>query len=133
MTASVLTNPDLALDIAGSVMTAFLIALWRELGQDAAVTIGFLTFALARLWHVFNMLDAGTGLIRNSVVQNRWVWHAIALSVVLVAAAALLPGLTAVLWVVPLDLSGWMLVLVGRLVPLVVGQTVLSVPSRAHE
>ena len=92
--------------IAGSVMAVFFIALWRELGQDAAVTIGFLTFALARLWHVFNVRDAGTGLIRNSIVQNRWVWYAIALSFVLVAAAASLPGLTTVLRVVHLDLSG---------------------------
>ncbi len=118
--------------IAGSVLSVFFIALWQDLGEDAAVTIGFLTFALARLWHVFNMRDAGTGLIRNSVVQNRWVWSAIALSFVLVAAAASLPGLTTLLGVAPLDLSGWMLVLVGSLVPLVIGQTVLSFASRAQ-
>lgn len=118
--------------IAVSVLSVFFIALWQDLGEDAAVTIGFLTFALARLWHVFNMRDAGTGLIRNSVVQNRWVWYAIALSAVLVAAAAWLPGLTTVLDVVPLDLSGWMLVLGGSLVPLVVGQAVLSIVSRAQ-
>ena len=72
-----------------------------------------------------------TGLIRYSVAQNRWVWYVIALSIVLVAAAASLPGLTAVLRVVPLGLSGWVLVLAGSLVPLVVGQTVLSMASRA--
>ncbi|NHQ75408.1 cation-transporting P-type ATPase [Roseovarius gahaiensis] len=117
--------------IAGSVTTVFFVALWQDMGQDAAVTIGFLTFALARLWHVFNMRDAGSGLIRNSVVQNRWVWSAIALSAVLVAAAAWLPGLTTVLGVVPLEVSGWLLVLGGSLVPLVVGQTVLSLVPRA--
>ncbi|WP_292295140.1 cation-transporting P-type ATPase, partial [Marivita sp.] len=118
--------------IAGSVLSVFSIALWQGLGEDAAVTIGFLTFALARLCHVFNMRDTGTHLIRNSVVQNRWVWYAIGLSAVLVAAAAGLPGLTTVLGVVPLDLSGWMLVLGGSLVPLVVGQAVLSMVSRAQ-
>ena len=118
--------------IAGSVLLVFSVALWQDLGEDAAVTIGFLTFALARLWHVFNMRDAGTGLIHNSVVQNRWVWYAIALSAVLVAAAAWLPGLTTVLGVVPLDMAGWMLVLGGSLVPLVVGQAVLSIMSRAQ-
>ncbi|WP_296643413.1 cation-translocating P-type ATPase [Roseinatronobacter sp.] len=118
--------------IAGSVLSVFFIALWQDMGQDAAVTIGFLTFALARLWHVFNMRDAGTGVISNSVVQNRWVWYAIALSAVLVAVAAWLPGLTTVLGVVPLNLSGWMLVLGGSLVPLAVGQTVLSIASRAQ-
>ena len=119
--------------IAGSVMAVFFIALWQDLGQDTAVTIGFLTFALARLWHVFNMRDAGTGLIRNSVAQNRWVWYAVALSLVLLAIAAWLPGLTTILGVVPLDLSGWILVLGGSLVPLMVGQTVLSIASRAQQ
>jgi len=118
--------------IAGSVLSVFFIALWQGLGEDAAVTIGFLTFALARLCHVFNMRDAGTHLIRNSIVWNRWVWYAIGLSAVLVAAAAGLPGLTTVLGVVPLGLSGWMLVLGGSLVPLVVGQVVLSMVSRAQ-
>ncbi|MGI3211935.1 cation-translocating P-type ATPase [Roseovarius tibetensis] len=118
--------------IAASVMAVFFIALWQDLGQDAAVTIGFLTFALARLWHVFNMRDAGTGPIRNAVVQNPWVWYAIALSLVLLAAAAWLPGLATLLGVVALDLLGWMLVLGGSLVPLVVGQTVLSISARAR-
>ena len=112
-------------------MTVFFIALWHGLGQEVAVTIGFLTFALARLWHVFNMRDPGTGLIGNAVARNRWVWYAIALSLVLLAAAAWLPGLTTVLGVVPLDLPAWMLVLGGSLVPLVIGQAVLSIASRA--
>jgi len=119
--------------IAVSVMAVFFIALWQDLGQDAAVTIGFLTFALARLWHVFNMRDAGTGLFHNSVMQNRWVWYAIALSLGLLGAAAWLPGLTTVLGVVPLDLPGWTLVLGGSLVPLAVGQTVLGIASRTGQ
>jgi Ca2+-transporting ATPase len=118
--------------IAASVMAVFFIALWQDLGQDAAVTIGFLTFALARLWHVFNMRDAGTGPIRNAVVRNPWVWYAIALSLALLAAAAWLPGLTTILGVVALDRLGWMLVLGGSLVPLAVGQAVLSIRSRAR-
>jgi Ca2+-transporting ATPase len=118
--------------IAASVLSVFFVALRQDMGEDTAVTIGFLTFALARLWHVFNMRDAGTGLIRNSVVKNRWVWYAIALSAVFVAAAAVLPGLTTILGVVPLDLSGWLLVLGGSLVPLAVGQAVLSIVSRVQ-
>ena len=113
--------------IAASVMAVFFTALWRGMGQDAAVTIGFLTFALARLWHVFNMRDAGTGLIRNAVTGNRWVWYAIAVCLGLLAAAAWLPGLTTVLGVVPLDPPGWALVLAGSLVPVAVGQAVLGI------
>jgi len=112
--------------IAASVTTVFFVALSRDMGQDAAVTIGFLSFALARLWHVFNMRDAGSGLFANEVVRNRWVWYAIGICLVLTAFAAWLPGLSTVLEVVPLDLFGWMLVLSGSLAPLLVGQAALS-------
>jgi Ca2+-transporting ATPase len=116
--------------IAASVTTVFFVALAQDLGRDAAVTIGFLSFALARLWHVFNMRGAGTGLIRNEVVRNPWVWYAIAVCLVLTAAAAWLPGLSTVLEVVPLDRTGWTLVLAGSLAPLLVGQAALALVSR---
>jgi len=117
--------------IAASAVTVFFIALRRDMGQDAAVTIGFLTFALARLWHVFNMRDAGTGLFSNEVARNRWVWYAIGICLALTAAAAWLPGLSTVLDVVPLDPFGWLLVLAGSLVPLLVGQAALSLRRRS--
>jgi len=116
--------------IAASAVTVFFVALRRDMGQDTAVTIGFLTFALARLWHVFNMRDAGTGLFSNEVARNRWVWYAIGICLALTAAAAWLPGLSTVLEVVPLDPFGWMLVLAGSLVPLLVGQAALSLRHR---
>ncbi|MCF3974144.1 cation-translocating P-type ATPase [Paracoccus salsus] len=112
--------------IAASVTTVFFVALAQGMSQDAAVTIGFLSFALARLWHVFNMRDAGTGLFANEVTRNRWVWYAIGTCLALTAAAAWLPGLSTVLDVVALDASGWLLVLSGSLVPLLVGQAALS-------
>jgi P-type Ca2+ transporter type 2C len=116
--------------IAASVTTVFFVALAQDLGRDAAVTVGFLSFALARLWHVFNMRGPGTGLIRNEVVRNPWVWYAIAVCLVLTAAAAWLPGLSTVLEVVPLDRTGWTLVLAGSLAPLLVGQAALALVSR---
>ncbi len=112
--------------IAASVTAVFFVALARDMGQEAAVTIGFLSFALARLWHVFNMRDAGTGLFANEVTRNRWVWYAIGICLALTAAAAWLPGLSTVLGVVPLDPFGWLLVLSGSLVPLLVGQVALG-------
>ncbi len=112
--------------IAASVTTVFFVALAQGMSQDAAVTIGFLSFALARLWHVFNMRDAGTGLFANEVTRNRWVWYAIGICLALTAAAAWLPGLSTVLDVVSLDTFGWMLVLSGSLVPLLVGQAALT-------
>ncbi|MFW5680870.1 MAG: cation-translocating P-type ATPase, partial [Pseudomonadota bacterium] len=108
--------------IAVAATVVFFAALGPlELGREQAVSIAFLTFALARLWHVFNMRDPGSPVIDNEVVRNPWVWVAIGLCLALVAMAAWLPGLTGILDVVPLDPLGWGLVLAGSLVPLVVG------------
>jgi P-type Ca2+ transporter type 2C len=119
--------------IAVTATSGFFAALGPlELGQEQAVTVAFLTFALARLWHVFNMRDRGTGPIDNEIVRNRWVWWAIAVCLVLLAAAAWMPGLTTILGVVPLDPIGWALIVGGSLMPVAVGQVVLSLmPSRA--
>ena len=113
--------------IAASATSVFFLALGPcALGREQAVTSSFLTFALARLWHVFNMRDPGSPAFDNEVVRNPWIWAAVALCLSLLAAATWLPGLTAILDVVPLAPIGWVLVLGGSLVPLVVGQVVLS-------
>jgi len=116
--------------IAASATAVFLAALWRGLGGDEAVTIGFLTFALARLWHVFNMRGAATPVFYNEITGNPWVWYAILACLALIAAAVWLPGLNTLLSVVPLDAEGWTLVVAGSLVPLVVGQAALSLGHR---
>lgn len=113
--------------IAVTATSVFFAALGPlDLGRDQAVTIAFLTFALARLWHVFNMRDRGTNPIDNEIVRNRWVLYAIVLCLALLAAAAWLPGLTTILSVVPLDAVGWALIVGGSLVPVAIGQMVLS-------
>jgi len=108
--------------IGGSVLAVFWLAF--QLGMDAeeAVTISFLTFGFARLWHVFNMRDADAPFLRNEVTMNRYVWLAIAIGVVLLLAAAYLPGLSPVLGTVAPSLEGWVLIAGGSLIPLVIGQ-----------
>ncbi|MHA7836854.1 MAG: cation-translocating P-type ATPase, partial [bacterium] len=117
--------------IAATATAAFFVALGPfGMGRAEAVTSGFLTFALARLWHVFNMRDAGSPVLDNEVVRNVWVWASILTSLVLIAAAVWLPGLSTVLEVVPLDPMGWALVIGASLVPLLIGQVVLSLAPR---
>jgi len=108
--------------IGMSVLAVFWLAFQLNLGADEAVTISFLTFAFARLWHVFNMRDPDAPFIRNEVTTNRYVWIAIGIGVVLTLAAAYLPVLSTVLGTVPPSGEGWLLIGVGSLVPLIVGQ-----------
>ena len=105
-----------------SVLGVFWLAFELNLGADEAVTISFLTFAFARLWHVFNMRDPEAPFFRNEVTTNRYVWIAIGIGVVLTLAAAYLPVLSDVLGTVPPSGEGWLLIAAGSLVPLIVGQ-----------
>jgi Ca2+-transporting ATPase len=105
-----------------SVLAVFWYAFQLDLGAEEAVTISFLAFGFARLWHVFNMRDPDAPFLRNEVTTNKYVWIALAIGVVLMLAAAYLPGLSPVLGTVAPSGEGWVLIAVGSLVPLAVGQ-----------
>ncbi len=112
----------------GTLLTvAVLAALFAALSalgmeNDQAVTISFLTLAFAQLWNVFNMRDRDSGLARNEITQNRWVWGALALCTVLLLLAVYVPFLADILGVVRPGAAGWAVVMVASLAPLVVGQ-----------
>jgi Ca2+-transporting ATPase len=109
--------------IAAAVLAAFATALLvLRLPTAEAVTIGFLTFGLARLWHVFNMRGSDSPLIRNEITSNPHVWTAIAVGVALLLAAAYVPLFAEVLSVHAPDTQGWLLCLAFSLLPLVAVQ-----------
>ena len=93
-----------------------------ELETQRAITIAFMTLAFAQLWHVFNMRDPQSTIFRNDIVRNPWVWGALGLCTLLLLSAVYVPFMRATLDTVELTLDDWALVLVGSLVPLVVGQ-----------
>jgi len=121
--------------MTAAVLAAFAIAL-RSLGADghSAVTVSFLTLALAQLWHVFNLRDPQSGILRNEVVDNGAVWGALLLCLALIAAAVYVPGLARVLDIAPLDARAWGVVLGCSVAPLLAGQAWLAIRgrSRAH-
>lgn len=106
-----------------AVLGALALALlWLELPTKQAVTISFLTLAMAQLWLVFNMRDRDSHWWRNEISQNPYVWGALALCLVLLLLAVYLPGLAQVLQVVDPGLSGWLLAGGMSLAPLLLGQ-----------
>lgn len=112
-----------ALVIAAAVLAALVGAL-RILGLDTAqaVTVSFLTFGLARLWHILNMRTPGSGLLVNEVTANPYAWLAMLICALLLTAAFQIPFLARVLALTPLPASGLTLALGCSLVPLLVGQ-----------
>lgn len=108
-----------------TVLGAFFLA-GGALGLDAegAVTVSFLTLALAQLWHVFNMRARGTNALRNEVVRNPYVWGALVLCVGLLFVVVYVPALADVMSLAPLDGTVWAVVAVFSVIPLVAGQVV---------
>ncbi|MEQ8306638.1 MAG: cation-transporting P-type ATPase [Hoeflea sp.] len=106
-----------------ATLGAFLLALtWLALAPAAAVTVAFLTLALAQLWNVFNMRDPDAGLIGNDVTRNAYVWGALVLCLGLIGLAVGLPSLADLLglpWPGP---QGLALAAAASLVPLLLGQ-----------
>ena len=84
--------------IASATLGAFFVAIYH-LGQSTteAITVSFLTLAVTQLLHVFNMKSDGESFFGSTVWRNRWVWGAIGLCFVLLAAACYVPILANVL------------------------------------
>ncbi|MGM0517859.1 MAG: cation-translocating P-type ATPase [Pseudomonadota bacterium] len=109
--------------IAASALGALAVALLGlGLPLEAAVTVSFLTFGFARLWHVFNMRSAESDWLVNPISRNPFVWLALVVGVGLLIAAVHWPLLGTVLGTVDPGLSGWLLVLGFSLLPVLVVQ-----------
>jgi Ca2+-transporting ATPase len=113
----------LTVAVLGSMAAAFL----SGMSESEAVTVSFFTLAFAQLWHVLDMRSDGSSPFANDITRNPWVWGALALCAVLLAAAAQVPLLARVLEVQPLGMRGWALVAGFGLAPVVVAQLFRSV------
>lgn len=99
--------------IALATFGAFMYAIHnRGMLPEQAVTISFLTLAVAQLFHVFNMADRRSSLLSSEVVKNRWVWSALLLCITLLAAACYIPTLAKILALRPPG-SGDLMIICG--------------------
>ncbi|MFW5949867.1 MAG: cation-translocating P-type ATPase [archaeon] len=113
------------LAISAAVVGAFAIAgdiYAGGLRSSEAVTVSFLTLAFAQLWHVFDMREITSGILRNEITENVYVWGALVLSTLILIGATYLPGISLALSTAPIGLEGWTVVLGMSLVPLGIGQ-----------
>jgi Ca2+-transporting ATPase len=110
--------------IALAVLGSLALALsWLGMGEAQAVTVSFLTLAFAQLWHVFNMRDPGSKITSNEITRNRYVWAALIGCSILLIFTLYYPGLARVLRITDPGITGWLLVIVMSLLPLLIGQT----------
>lgn len=95
---------------------------YRDHGIEHAVTLAFMTLALAQLLHVFNARSFRPIGLHREFLTNRWLWAALILSGSLQCAAVYHPGLAAVLDTRPLAAVDWMVLIPAAMMPLLLGQ-----------
>jgi Ca2+-transporting ATPase len=128
--------------LGGAITAATLGAFYAaqsvlELPTGEAMTVAFVTLAMAQLWNVFNMRAPRSGLFVNEVTVNALVWGAIALCLGLVALALWTPGLSAILRLPDPGAQGLALAAAASLAPLALGQIMVGIgpfrrPSADH-
>jgi Ca2+-transporting ATPase len=120
--------------ITVTVLGALWLAMaWLKLPSPQAVTVSFLTLALAQLWHVLNMRDPASSMWNNDTMRNRYIWAAIAGCLLLTVAAVMIPPVAQVLHLESPGWRGWMVAVVLSLMPLLAGQALKPWERRQDE
>lgn len=116
--------------ISFSILGALFLSLnIFHLPLQKSVTISFLTLTFARLGHVFNMRETGSPFLKNEIVRNKYIWAALAVSMVLILAAVYLPGISDALEIINPGFDGWLIILSMSIIPFVVVQIFKSIPK----
>jgi Ca2+-transporting ATPase len=120
--------------LAVCVLSALLLAdHWLGLTELEAVTVSFLTLAFGKLWFTFVLRNPKSPILLNEITRNPWVWGALALCSMLLAAAVYMPWLSDLLRTRPLGWQPWLLILTMSVIPLLVGQIVRGIQRRAAQ
>lgn len=92
------------------------------MSDGQAVTVAFLVIATAQLLHVFNMAEPESAAFGNEITRNPYVWGAVLLCCGILLAAMFFPPLSSVLSLEPIDMRGWVIVVIASLIPLAAGR-----------
>jgi Ca2+-transporting ATPase len=107
-----------------SVMLAIFICMRFITDQlDIINNVAFITLAAAQLFHVFNMSSLRSGMIKNEVTKNKFIWMAITFCFALVAFVYAVPRIRDVLHLSILPIAVWLVALLSATLPLVLIQT----------
>ncbi|WP_150303430.1 cation-translocating P-type ATPase [Pseudomonas saliphila] len=118
--------------LAACVLGALLLGQhWLGLTDLEAVTVSFLTLAFGKLWFTFVLRNPRSGIVRNEITRNLWVWAALLLCIALLAAAVYLPLLSNLLQTQPLGWGPWALILGMSAIPFLVGQALREIQRRS--
>ncbi len=110
--------------LAGCTLAAFVVGMrWygvEDEGLRHAVTIAFMTLAMAQVVHAFSARSRTRSALTSRLFTNGWLWAATAICIVMQIAAVEVPFLRDVLRTVSLSWADWGLVAAGAITPMVV-------------
>jgi len=99
-------------------------------GLKHAITVTFMTLALAQVVHVFSSRSETRSAFDARLFKNGWLWGAVALCILLQLAAVYVPFLRSILDTVPLGANDWGVVAGCALLPLAIVEIVKLVQRR---
>jgi Ca2+-transporting ATPase len=122
--------------ITGASLATFVLALNDPaLSEGQAVSVAFLTLALAQVWNVFNLRRPGEPILINHITRNPYVWAAISICLALIAAALWVPSLSELMQLPPPSPGGLLLAAGGSIAPVIlwpVGRSLAHALIRTH-
>jgi len=89
------------------------------LKYDAKVcnNITFFSLAFSQLWHVFNLPSRKISFIKNEITQNKFVWLALLLCVLILAIFYFINPLSSIVGVQQLGVQIWLIIIATSLAP----------------
>jgi Ca2+-transporting ATPase len=114
--------------LAGVTLAAFFVGMqWygtEGAGLRHAVTMAFMTLALAQIFHAFNARSQQRSALTDRLFTNGWLWGAVLACLGLQVAAVYVPALQATLRTVALTAADWGIIAASSLAPLLVVELV---------
>jgi P-type Ca2+ transporter type 2C len=91
------------------------------ISQDPVIcnNVAFLSLALSQLWHVFNMNSAKSGVFRNEITRNRFIWIALGLCFAFTTAMVIAGPLRDLLGIRKIDPDIVMICTIASILPLI--------------
>ena len=88
-----------------------------EVEEIKATSIAFYTLALAQLFHPFNLIPRSEKFLKNSIVDNRYMWGAIVLCLIILVIITIVPVFADALSLYKLTVIQWTAIMVVSLMP----------------
>lgn len=103
---------------ASIVLAVFLCRIYVSVDSIIINNVAFITLAFSQLFHVFNMSSVHSGMVKNEVTKNKFVWLALLLCVALIMAVYVFPQSRTALNFEFIPLQAWLISLLASMLPL---------------